>query len=142
MELNEIRKKLFQEHKNVFAEFFATISGFKSRISNNSAYWDELDSVDKASVKHNHQWLKSWDLTEEKITELCTTLKVQSAKLKFRSDFIVVYGALLSLWSFALFPEYKWVVAIVMSGAFFDRFYVLQKNYENEVILEVLKSKV
>lgn len=142
MDIKSIKRQILGEHKNSLQMYFVNFKGFWGRFRNKEEYWDKLDAADMSTTEHNLSWKKDWKLTEQEIDKLSCFLKMQSAKLKLRSDFILFLGAFLAVWAFAFLPEQKIGIAFAMTLAFVERFNVLQKIYENEIVLEAINAKV
>jgi len=156
--LNDFINKYLQEREEHIKSNITNLPGLLGRIRRSKKYWGKYNISEQAVIEFGINWLTEIRnkniATEKQIKTYKASLKNTNAKLKERSDFILIVTGIISLLgltslttpSFLHFSApMPWVISpivIILITASVERIAMLKKLAENEEIINVIDAAV
>lgn len=156
--LNDFIDKYLQEREEHIKSNITNLPGLLGRIRRSKKYWRKYNISEQAVIEFGVNWLaemrKKNIATEKQVKIYKASLKNTNAKLKERSDFILIVSGIISLLGLTslttpYFPSVSlpmpWVISpiiIIMITASVERIAMLKNLAENEEIINVIDAAV
>lgn len=156
--LNDFINKYLQEREEQIKSNITNFPGLIGRIRRSKKYWNKYNISEQAVIEFGVNWLTEIRqkniATDKQIKIYKASLKNTNAKLKERSDFILILSGMISLLGLtsltipcflrALSPT-PWVISpiiLILTIASVERITMLKKLAENEEIINVIDAAV